>query len=88
MGFSLQENWSGLPCPPPEDLSDTGIEPMSPALLVDSLPLSHQVSLYTPSVQFSSVAQLCPSLSDPTNRSTPGPAVHHQLLEFTQTHMH
>ena len=35
MGFSGQEYWSGLPCPPPEDLPDPGIEPkflMSPAL--------------------------------------------------------
>ena len=30
MGFSRQEYWSGLPCPPPEDLSNTGIEPTSP----------------------------------------------------------
>ena len=29
MEFSRQEYWSGLPCPPPEDLSDPGIEPMS-----------------------------------------------------------
>ena len=29
MGFSRQEYWSGLPCPPPEDLSDPGIEPAS-----------------------------------------------------------
>ena len=42
MGFSRQENWSGLPCPPPGELPDPGIEPMSPALQVDSLPLSHQ----------------------------------------------
>ena len=40
------------------------------------------------SVQFSSVAQLCPTLCDPMNRSTPGHPVHHQLLEFTQTHAH
>ena len=40
------------------------------------------------SVQFSSVAQLCPTLCDPTNRSTPGLPVHHQLLEFTRTHVH
>ena len=40
------------------------------------------------SVQFSSVAQLCPTLCDPMNRSTPGLPVHHQLLEFTQTHVH
>ena len=40
------------------------------------------------SVQFSSVAQLCPTLCDPMDRSTSGFAVHHQLLEFTQTHVH
>ena len=31
MGFSKQEYWSGLPCPPPRDLPDQGIEAMSPA---------------------------------------------------------
>ena len=40
------------------------------------------------SVQFSSVAQLCPTLCDPINRSMPGLPVHHQLPEFTQTHAH
>ena len=40
------------------------------------------------SVQFSSVAQSCPTLCDPMNRSTPGLAVHHQLPESTQTHVH
>ena len=40
------------------------------------------------SVQFSSVAQSCPTLCDPMNRSTPGLPVHHQLPEFTQTHVH
>ena len=39
------------------------------------------------SVQFSSVAQLCPTLCDPMNCSTPGLPVHHQLPEFTQTHI-
>ena len=38
--------------------------------------------------QFSSVAQSCPTFCDPMNRSTPGPPVHHQLPEFTQTHAH
>ena len=38
--------------------------------------------------QFSSVTQLCPTLSDPMNCSTPGLPVHHQLPEFTQTHVH
>ena len=38
--------------------------------------------------QFSSVAQSCPTLCDPMNRSTPGLPVHHQLPEFTQSHVH
>ena len=38
MEFSGQEYWSGLPFPPPGDLSDPGIEPGSPALQTDSLP--------------------------------------------------
>ena len=40
------------------------------------------------SVQFSSVAQLCPTLCDSMDRGTPGLPVHHQLPEFTQTHAH
>ena len=40
------------------------------------------------SVQFSSVAQLCPTLCDPMDHSTPGLPVHHQLPETTQTHVH
>ena len=47
-----------------------------------------QHSKCKPSVQFSSVAQSCPILCDPMNRSTPGLPVHHQLPEFTQTHGH
>ena len=39
-------------------------------------------------LQFSSVTQSCPTLCDPINRSTPGLPVHHQLPEFTQTHVH
>ena len=39
-------------------------------------------------VQFSSVTQSCPTLCDPMNCSTPGLPVHHQLPEFTQTHIH
>ena len=39
-------------------------------------------------VQFSSVAQLCPTVCNPMNCSTPGLPVHHQLPEFTQTHVH
>ena len=40
------------------------------------------------SVQFSSVAQSCPTLCDPMNHSMPGLPVYHKLLEFTQTHAH
>ena len=38
--------------------------------------------------KFSSVAQLCRTLCDPMNHSMPGLPVHHQLPEFTQTHVH
>ena len=41
-----------------------------------------------PALQFSSVAQSCPTLCNPMNCSTPGLPVHHQLPEFTQTHVH
>ena len=44
MGFSRQEYWNGLPCLPPGDLPEPGIEPVAPASpssQVDSLPLSH-----------------------------------------------
>ena len=42
----------------------------------------------TYSVQFSSIAQSCPTLCDPMNRSTLGLSVYHKLPEFTQTHAH
>ena len=41
MGFSRQEYWNRLPCPPPWELPDPRIEPGSPGLQADSLPLSH-----------------------------------------------
>ena len=44
IGFSGQEYWSALPFPLSGDFPDPGIEPGSPALQVDSLPLSHQES--------------------------------------------
>ena len=50
-----------------------------------SLPLAPLCAF---SVQFSSIAQLCPMLCDPMNCSTPGLLVHHQLPEFNQTHVH
>ena len=47
-----------------------------------------KLGIKPPSVQFSSVAQSCPTLCDPMNHSMPGLPVHHQLPEFTQTHVH
>ena len=45
MGFPRQEYWSGLPFPSSGDLPDPGMEPVSPALQADSLPLSYWGSL-------------------------------------------
>ena len=55
-----------------------------------NVPLSQLFTLLAPkvSVQFSSVAQSCLTLCNPMNRSAPGLPVHHQLPEFTQTHVH
>ena len=47
---------------------------------------NQQVNIYY--LQFSSVAQSCPTLCDPMNRSTWDFPVHDQLPEFTQTHVH
>ena len=44
MGFSRQESWSALPCPPPGDLPNPGIKPLSPVLQTDSLPAEPQES--------------------------------------------
>ena len=130
MEFPRQEYWSGLPCPPPEDIHDPGMEPASLTSLLQlqagSLPLvSPGKPLYKLYIlpkpkkmdldnkggcacerkawdigglmafsalccepQFSSVAQSCSTLCDPMNHSTPGLPVHHQLPEFTQTHIH
>ena len=52
------------------------------------LGLTGLIALLSSSVQFSSVAQLCLTLCDPMDCSTPGFPVHHQLLEIAQTHVH
>ena len=57
-------------------------EEEKPALILSFQ--AHQFS----SVQFRSVAQSCPTICDPMNRSTPGLPVHQKLPEFTQTHVH
>ena len=55
---------------------------------VDSKGCSISSKGFLPTVQFSSVTQSCPSLCNPMDGSMPGLSVHHQLLEFTQTHVH
>ena len=98
MEFLRQEYWNGLPFPTPGDLTDPGTEAgsfASPALVGSlyrcatwEVPVRDYYYEQFSSVQFSSVAQSCPTLCDPMNRSTPGLPVHHQLPEFTQTHVH
>ena len=59
---------------------------------VGCLSLKHDIFMclfvFLLSVQFSSVAQSCLTLCNPMNCSMPGLPVHHQLPEFTQTHVH
>ena len=50
--------------------------------------LNHVLKKVTGTIQFSSLTQSCPTLCNPMNCSTPGLPVHHQLPEFTQTHVH
>ena len=74
MGFSSQEYQSGLPCPPPGNLSDPGIELTSPALADDSLPLSHLGSL-----------KKSPILPSPIGRQTD---THTHTQTHTHRHTH
>ena len=90
IGFSRQEYWSGLPFASPGDLRDPGIEPRSPALQADSLPLHHY--LVSPGSQVPAylylsllLSLLCmhakslqssPILCDPMDCSPPGSSVH------------
>ena len=78
MDFSGQEYWSGVPLPSPPDLM----------IAQQNNSSCSRICFPVNSVQFSSVTQSCPTLCDPMNRSTPGLPVHHQLPEFTQTHIH
>ena len=55
---------------------------------LDNSSYTHQNDFYNQEVQFSSVTQSFPTLCDPMNCSTPGLPAHHQLPEFTQTHVH
>ena len=89
-GFSRQEYWNGLPCPPPGDFPYPGIEPMSPVLKADSLLLSYREAPISPSVHFSSVAQSCPNSLQPHESqharppcSSPSPGVHPDLCALS-----
>ena len=83
MELSRPEYRSGLLFPSPGDLPKSGIKPRSHTLQTNYLPYEQPGKQ---AHQFSSVAQSCPTLSDPMKCTTPGLPVHHQLLEFTQTH--
>ena len=81
MGFSRQENWSGVPCPPPEHLSSLGTEPTSPALAGNSFThwATWESSFYlqpTLKESESEVAQSCPTLCNPMDCSLSGSSVH------------
>ena len=85
MGFPRQEYWSGLPFPPLEDLPNSRIKPaLTGGFFTIESPGKPQVI----QPQFSSVAQLHPTLSNPMDCSTPGFPVHHQLLKLAQIHVH
>ena len=86
MGFSRQEYWSGLPCPPSGDFPDPGIKPASLASPELTGGFFTTRATWEAITQFSSVAQSCPTLCSPMDCSTSGFPVHHQLLEPTQTH--
>ena len=80
--FSRQEYWSGLPCPPPGDLPDPGIEPVSltpPALagrFFTTCATWEAITKIIVKVKESEVAQSCPTLYDPIDCSLPGSSVH------------
>ena len=63
---------------------------LDPSRISENQPLSTQIQQFpwSYSVQFSSVAQLCLTLCNPMDCSTPGFPVHHQLLELAQTHVY
>ena len=95
MEFSRQKYWSGLPFPfssGPHFVrtlyhnhpSWVALNCMVHSFIELNKAVVHVIRL----VQFSSVAQSCPTLCNPMNCSTPGLPVHRQLLEFTQTHVH
>ena len=90
LGGRWQRSWMALPRKPPSAHSFYLTAPSTGSLAFLSRHSRYFLTFYLflGSVQFSSVAQSCPTLWDPMNRSTPGHPVHHELPEFTQTHVH
>ena len=87
----VSDTAAGPPSPIADDPSALPSPTSSPSssrqlfLPVHSMPAPVYQLLYS---QLSSVAQSCPTLCNPIDCSTPGLPVHHQLLGFTQTHVH
>ena len=100
VGFSRREYWSGLPCLSPEVhlywckwqdyICFYGwIKFYCMNISQFLYPFTYRWALrFSPYLQFSSVAQSCPTFCSLMNCSTPGLPVHHQLPEFTQTHVY
>ena len=81
---------SGIHYQPQGDSERSDVMLHSQCLHLHSFPANRFISIFSTfcSVKFSSVAQSCPTLCDPMDCSMQGLPVHHQLLEFTQTHVH
>ena len=81
-----------LPCPSPTPRAYSNSCPLSqwchPTITSSVVPFSSCLQSFPASVQFSSVTQLCLTLCNHMDCSTPGLPVHHQLPELTQTHVH
>ena len=78
MGFSRQEHWSRLPCPPPGDLPDPGIEalpPASPALPGECYRATWEAQIPVAAAGAAESPQSCPTLCDPIDGSPPGSPV-------------
>ena len=79
---TLELRWS-------ETWADSFLSSLGKVIYIrEKLPVPPLCLVVLPFIQFSSVAQSCPTFCDPMNHSTPGLPVHHQLPEFTQTHVH
>ena len=90
----LQDRLVGFPCSP-RDSQESSPTPQFKSINSSALSFLHSPTFISiqdhwrnHSLNFSSVSQLYPTLCDPMNCSTPGLPVHHQLLAFTQTHVH